>query len=457
MGNNTPRVKSKSIWRDSYYALIIFLILVFILSILNGGLLRNLNIILISLSLLVATTILFVVIFSQFALPVKNFRQRVLAFMRIFSYLIGRHGPAIFIENGKLRERKDGRLRKGPGVILLDTASAAVLRTPVKFTGAVGPGITFLSDQESIAGAIDLHVQSHKIGPRENENPFLEQQPDESDAAFLSRQNRRHETQAITRDGIEVCTNIMVEFKLDSSQGMGNSVFGYNPQAVERAVIGLSVDIRKPEDNPERIADWKWLPTNIAVDLWREYLAKITIDELFPLSKDAPNRKNIILNQILQQLTQPNYYLVDDYGQIVNQTNFSKEYDLLKKRGIKVISVRITDFKFPKPVEDHLQERWQTTWLDYAKKESVLIRQNQAIQSIAGKNQAIMDYAYGTTRELGAVSSDIKMDGDEILSHLLKGNLDIARIDPSLASILDEEYSDITQLIEWVNRSNYEK
>ena len=249
----------------------------------------------------------------------------------------------------------------------------------------------------------------------------------------------------------------MVEFRLDSSPGMGNSVFGYNPHAVERAVIGLSVDIRKPEDNPERIADWKWLPTNIAVDLWREYLAKITIDELFPLTKDAPNRKNIILNQILQRLTQANYYLMDDYGQIVNQTSFSKEYDLLSKRGIKVVSLRITDFKFPKPVEEHLQERWQASWLDYAKKESELIRQNQAIQTIAGKNQAIMDYTYGTTRELGAVSSDKKMNGDEILSLLLKGNLDIASIDPSLASILDDEYSDITQLIEWVNRPNYEK
>ncbi len=420
MGNNTPNVKSKSIWRNSFYALIILFILVSILSILNGGLLLNLDILITSLFLLVATTIIFIAILSQFVLPVKNVRQRILALLRIFSYLIGRHGPAIFIENGLLREKKDGRLRKGPGVILLDTASAAVLRTPVKFTGAVGPGITFLSPQESIAGAIDLHIQSHKIGPRENENPFLEQQPDEFDAAFLSRQNRRHETQAITRDGIEVCTKLMVEFKLNSSPGMGNSVFGYNPQAVEKAIIGLSVDIRKPEDNPERVANWKWLPSNLAVDLWREYLAKITIDELFPLSKDAPLRKNIILNQIFQQLTQPYYHLLDDYGQKLNQTNFSKEYDLLKKRGIKVISVRITDFKFPKPVEDHLQERWQTTWLDYARKESILIRRNQAIQSIAGKNQAIMDYAYGSTRELGAVSSDKNLDENEILSLLLK-------------------------------------
>ena len=115
MGKNKTGDQSKSIWRDSYYALIIFLILVLILSILNGGLFRNLNILLISLFFLVATTILFVAIFSQFALPVKNYRQRILAFIRIISYLIGRHGPAIFIENGKLRERKDGRLRKRTG------------------------------------------------------------------------------------------------------------------------------------------------------------------------------------------------------------------------------------------------------------------------------------------------------------------------------------------------------
>lgn len=452
MSNKTPLVKKKNTWRNSYYALIIFLLTSFILSMANGGFIINSTVLIGSVILLVFTTILFIAFLSQFALPVKNFRQRIQAFLRLFRYFIGNHGPAIFIENGLLRERKSGRLKNGPGVILLDTASAAVLRTPVKYKGAVGPGITFLDPQESIAGTIDLHIQSHKIGPRENENPFLEQQPNESDAAFLARQNRRHETQALTRDGIEVCSNIIVEFKLDSTQGMGNSEFGYNPRAVERAIIGLSIDIQKSEDNPERITNWKWLPTNLAVDLWRENLAKITIDELFPLSKETLQQKNIIFNQITQRLTQQNYQLLDNYGRLINQNNFSKEFDLLKKRGIKVISVRITDFKFPRPIEDHLNERWQTSWLEYAKQEREIIRQKQSVQRIAGKNQAMMDYAYGSTRELGAISVDKILDQNEILSLLMKGNLDLVRLDASLAAIIDHEYSEITQLIEWVNR-----
>ena len=450
MGKKNRLIIRDPVWRKSFYSVFIFLIIGSILSSFHGGLKNNLYLLIFASIILGITTILFIIFFSQFVLPVRQSKSRLKAVSRLFSYLIGRHGPAIFIENGKLRERRDERLKHGPGVILLDTASAAVLRTPVKFKGAIGPGIAFLDQQDAIAGVVDLHIQSQKIGPREKENPFLVQQQNESEASFIARKNRRLETQAITRDGIEVCSIISVDFKLDALEGMGNSEFGFNPQSVERAIIGLSIDQSKPDDNP-RIVDWKWLPTHITVDLWREYLSEITIDELFPLSKNGDSQIDKILKQINIRLTQPKYQLMDDYGHFLNETKFSNEFELLKKRGIKIISIGVSNFKLPKPIEDNLVDRWQTSWLTYAKKEMEVIKNKRALQAMNGKDQALMDYAYGTTRELGSVPLNIVLSDIEILELLFKGNQNLINQDSSLASIVSDEYSDITRLIEWVN------
>jgi hypothetical protein len=451
MGNNKKSIVSSRMWQNSFYLIFIFLSFVGVLSFLNGGIKNNFKLLIISLIIFAITTIVSITFFSQFVLPVRQPKDRIQAASRLFSYILGKHGPAIFIENGQLRERKDEHLKNGPGVILLDTASAAVLRTPVNFKGAVGPGIAFLGSLDSIAGVVDLHIQTQKLGPRETENPFLVQQLKESDVSYFARKNRRLETQAITRDGIEVCSTISVDFKLDASQGMGNSEFGFNPQSVEKAIIGLSIDLTKSEDNPDKNVSWKWLPAQITVDLWREYLSKITFDELFPLSINDISQVDGILMQIKNRLTQPNYLLLDDYGHHLNESNFSKEYDLLRNRGIKVLSISISNFKFPKPIEDNLIDRWKSSWLDYAQKDQEIINKKRAFQAIDGKDQALMDYAYGTTSELGSVSPDIELSDFEILEMLLKSNQKIINQDSGLASVLNDEYADISRLIEWVN------
>ncbi len=61
--------------------------------------------------------ILWVTFFAQFVLPVRTAADRQKIVDRLFTYLSGGHGPALFIENGKVREHQGERLKKGPGVV----------------------------------------------------------------------------------------------------------------------------------------------------------------------------------------------------------------------------------------------------------------------------------------------------------------------------------------------------
>lgn len=249
--------------------------------------------------------ILWMAFFAQFVLPVNTFRDRQKIFDRLLADLFRGHGPALFIENGEIKEHSGERLKKGPGVVWLDSASAAVTRTPTAIKQVLGPGAHFIETGETIAGTIDLHTQTQSIGPKENENPFAEKNDKQTDEEFNQIQDRRKMVSALTRDGIEVIPNISVTFRVDTGfpkEGEPGSRFGYrtgltrkahenekkDQDAIRKAIIGQGVNLNALPDSPRRRLAWNELPAALAVDVWREYVAKFTLDELFSPTQVVP-------------------------------------------------------------------------------------------------------------------------------------------------------------------------
>ena len=234
---------------------------------------------------------LWLTFFAQFVLPVQTLRERQKIFDRLLTYLSGGHGPSIFIENGRIRERQGESKKQGPGVLWLDSASAAVTRNAASFIQAVGPGVHFTESGEFLASTIDLHPQVQVLGPRETEQPFAGKADTQGEEEFEQIQKRRLEVSALTRDGIEVVPTVRVEFKIDADPTQGNqpgSHFGFDAEAVRRAVTGEGINPGAPGDAPRRRVAWNQLPALVAVDLWREYLSKFTLAQLFEASQQVP-------------------------------------------------------------------------------------------------------------------------------------------------------------------------
>ncbi len=159
---------------------------------------------------------------AQFTLPVRNFVQRFLAFGYLGLFTVGLHGPRVVIENGTVPEHYPKEKPSSFNVILMDTASAGVLRTPVEFTRSIGPGLVFTRSKEYLAGTVDLHRKAWPeppfgFGPRGDEDPFEPfDEKKEAKDAFEQRQKRRYETSCETRDGVEVVPNIFVLSQINS-------------------------------------------------------------------------------------------------------------------------------------------------------------------------------------------------------------------------------------------------
>lgn len=444
------KINQNQKFRKIYFQIFLYILIVTAFTIHNAGFEISFTVLALLSFLLLVITLFLLFFFSQFALPVLDLNQRINGLKRLLLYILDDHGPAYFIENGELRERKIDRLKKGPGVVILDTASAAVIRTPVKFKNAIGPGIAFTERNDVIAGIVDLQIQTQSIGPRQEENPFAHIQKTESPAAYEARMKRRNESLAITRDGIQLCVNFSIRFKLDANPGEGNSAFGFNARAAEKAIIGQSIDIEKSADNPNRSVSWKSLPAHLVMDIFREYISKFTLNELFPLYKTEINIIDLISNQTKLRLTQSAYFPFDNYGNQLKENLLSKEFELLKNRGIRMLDVSITNIRLPLQIEEELQTRWKTSWLDVANKERSFVEQEHALQALDGQNQGLMDYAYGASKYLGSIQDNLKLNQKEILIALLQGNLDTIAQTPDLSAVLKNEYKDISDLIEWV-------
>lgn len=437
---------------------------------------------------------LWMAFFSQFILPVHTFSDRAQIFNRLIARLFGSRGPAIFIKNGIEEKEAGEEKRKGPGVLWLDSASAAVTRTATKIKQTLGPGVHFIDAKETIAGTVDLHIQTHTVGPtREGENPFAEKKDEQPQEEYDQIQDRRKQVSALTRDGIEVVPTINVVFRVDTGfpkKGQSGSRFGYrtgaspkdkrhekeDQEAIRKAILGEGVNPYFKAENPRHRMAWNQLPAALAVDVWREYASKFKLDEFFlseqkvpsaqpptiepteeeidPLTQaiqvgagrdtfqtaiarilrvinrwmasrtaqmekknpvstsgeesqsytpSAPKKEKwemktafeVINEMVKARLTQQFVDHLDEIGQRIEHHPpfLSPEYDLLKKRGLKVLSVSISNPRLNPVVDEEIISKWEANWLKHAKAEKEQHERRKSVYQTASEERAVKEYA----------------------------------------------------------------
>lgn len=286
---------------------------------------------------------------AQFVLPVREEGDRLAVIRRLLGFLVGERGPVTFIRNGEVREAHGERMRRAPGVFLIDHASVAVLRTDIQFTRPVGPGVTFSNRGEWRAESLDLRRQVRTT------KGFT---PPTGKPAKLDTVN----SLAITRDGIPVSTDLSVTFMLDPGhsgdprEGRDATLppYEFNKRAAEKAVYGHAYS--EFEDLP-----WTELPLRLVVDLWRELVKEKTLLELIGRvnTDELPLLK--LKGEITNRLTSPTVETREQDGK--RRLEPSREFDVLQSRGIRVLNVGgMTSVYLPDEVHKERMLRWRESW-----------------------------------------------------------------------------------------------
>jgi len=325
------------------------------------------------------TLILTIALSAQFVLPVRSRGERLAVFRRVLAYLFGLRGPVMFVRNGKALEAPGERERSGSGVLLIDQASAAVLRTKTRFTRAVGPGIAFTAPEEHLAEALDLRRQKRSVPAID---PFSETPVQQADIASLAR----------TEDGIPIAADLSVTFILDPGhsdpprEGRHSHLppYEFNANAAEKAVFGHT--FHQGVDIP-----WTEIPLRLVADLWREEAKNWCLEALFTKTKDDHTPLEHIQLQILKRL---NPVSVDQGAASgLDPETPNRENEILRSRGIRVLEVLVSDLRLPPDIAEGHTERWREHWagavqgaLSQATREADLARQlgeKEAQESLA--------------------------------------------------------------------------
>jgi hypothetical protein len=426
---------------------------------------------------LVFVTFFLLILFSQFVLPLRKLTDRARAIQRLFTYMLGAGGPAIFIENGEVKTRPGELEKRKPGVMILDTASGAVLRNDVAFTRVVGPGLVFTHAGEYLAGSVDLHRQTAPLpplGPIGNDEPFSPKKRDENDEAYEQRQKRRLETSGLTRDGVEVVPNVLVIYRLERLPGDEDISFGFNPNAVELWVrtAGVSRDktVEDKKDKGDKSlfgrtshVELQKLPAYLAVDVWREYLQKFTLGELFVSPVEGPRQDETGLETILRmvrlRLTSFQVEELDNIGQPTGRIVPSQEFQLLQDCGIRVDGASVSNLRFKPEVERKLVDDWVATWLQRAQTERERIEARRVAQAEEGKRMALLRFAAASTRRFDRELLSLprpKEQGEALfqmkitLDRLLRGTLQECFLEPQLQQRLGNELNSLSEIINWI-------
>jgi hypothetical protein len=266
----------------------------------------------IGLVVYIVSLYLFAFFNAQFLLPVYEWKERIDAYKHFLQFSRGNYGPLIFVQNGDEIAHYGEKEKKGPGVVLIDSNSAVVVGKKVH-----GPGIVFTGGK-GIKAIFDLRKQ-------------------------VRTQNN---VTAVTRDGIEIETDIFVEFsiskpayqvfvtqidnqiKIVEVDDRGEMVIGLSSEGLgeeEQLEIKRGISILKngdPDDLPltdddqyiitrfvkDRVQavfdnqprdpqtgkkiDWRELPLTIAIEEFRNTIVRFPYDDLFIKQESQKQSRN---------------------------------------------------------------------------------------------------------------------------------------------------------------------
>lgn len=391
--------------------------------------------------------------FSQFVLPIQNPKHRREIAARVSNFESGRRGPALFVKNGRVILHEGEAGKRGAGVIVLDTASALVLRTDTEIKDTVGPGIKFTSGNEYIAGSVDLRSQWQFIGPLASDQPFLNPASNPSKAS----NERRQQTSGMTRDGFEVSPTISIKFsikrpveKKPTESGV-TSQYGFDAEAVRNAITREVIQLGTTENTKVRM-EWNKLPAHLVVNIWREYIRKFKLSDLFTSS--GVSGLQTIEDMINKRVKQSNVMALDDTGSPTGEWLESLEFKQLESRGLEIQEVSIHNVLFEQEIENQVIAQWSTEWMNLAKKEEGQLKEKEALIETASRDEGSKSFARIASRQFSGKPTMPQQNPFKTLQLLIQPLKEFILFESSANTDVEKELRKLDDIWKWLLDNN---
>ena len=335
--------------------------------------------------------------------------------------------------------------------------------------------MAFLKKKERSAGEVDLHLQTQVIGPDREVDVFSPRKPDEDAEAYQARMKARDETLALTRDGIPLVPNIVAVFKLYTEEEdlqRWPTRFGYRPASVWKAVVGEGVDLDAAHGKDKQRMAWNGLPAYLAVDVWREYARKFTLEELFlpkfPPLKDPESPATtsdtspltgmeVIARQVAMHFQEEEVPVLDGFGRYRYDENGkpvtkkSLEFEITRSRGLQVYAVVIANLRLPPTVEEQFLRAWQSTVETQVGTLGGAVERVRIREADVARMNALVEYALWSSETLyQRLQQGAHLNARKTLETMLEDLRRHIAEELNLRRRMTTEWDDLQDLLDWI-------
>jgi hypothetical protein len=137
--------------------------------------------------------------------------------------------------------------------------------------------------------------------------------------------------------------------------------------------------------------EWNKLPAHLVVNIWREYIRKFKLGDLF--TSNGSSGLQTIEEMINKRVKQSDVVALDDTGVPTGEWLESLEYKQLQSRGLEIIDVRIHNVLFDPSMEEQTLKQWSADWLNIARKEENHLKEKEALIGTASREEASKTFA----------------------------------------------------------------
>jgi hypothetical protein len=459
---------------------------------------------------------------SQAMLPVETLGEMWRTSYHLFLHILGMHGQAVFVEGGEVKATIEDYKRRGPGVVVVDFNSAVVLEERIQPPSilnvfinmgmdilklfslsdsyhsprACGPGIVFTRPYERIRGVVDLRKQSRF---QSNVSGYTRDGIELISGGVyvvFSGGEQPERMQVTYQGGFEPENLCVVHIKEDETGNVritADTAFDEIDEddrlAIHKQFLQIEdmdwLPYNKLTDPPtlpvydeKRIFDivsstafseeekqsWDKLPTEVAVDIFREIIIQHQYDDFynpdcldphdFPMkavkeSFERSMRNNGMLSYRLIRHASEKDLLADGvYGRHALFTSdiFSMPVSpskVLRERGISILSAGFMDLK-PEADEVYQQrlDSWRATW----QQETDIMRAPFEYKAMRARDQARVQAQQELVYDLSRILDTPHTE--EVLALRVLQALESAAADPETSQLLP---SDTIKLINHVH------
>ena len=161
----------------------------------------------------------------------------------------------------------------------------------------------------------------------------------------------------------------------------------------------------------------------------------------------------VINDMVKARLTQKEVEILGDTGKRTGGRSTSEEYKLLEARGLKVLSVNISNLRLDPSLDNQIIQQWSASWLVNAKTESEQIDRKRNIVETSAREQALINYAEVLSREINELARSKQPEIKEMLKTLLFRTRALIRSgehSDQLRRRMSLELQEIEYMIKWM-------